>query len=113
MSLTRLNTAAFRKAKRLGLIETCQHQVAQGHDAQGQRQYGVAVPFEALWVHEPRLIQTTEGTQAWSQGHLMLEGTPVINPNDRVVLPDGRRPAILSIVVGRVKGQRINQQVFF
>lgn len=113
MTLSSLNRLAFQYAQSLGLIERCFHAPYLSTNAQGERVFGPEQPFDARWVHQPQRVQNPEGVEVWSQGHLTGERMPDINPSDRVTLPDGRQPAILSVSTGRAHGRRIYQKVFF
>ena len=65
--------------------------------------YGVATyatlssPFRGRYVRKNRLVRAFTGDERVSRSHFYFYGTPGLDPEDRVALPDGTSPPVLSV----------------
>ena len=114
MSLSSLHRQAFRQAKRLGMLSACTLETFKAYDENGNKQYQQPVSFQAVWSNEQQYVRGPEGQQVWSQGNVVIERPALtITPKDRITLPDGAQPLILSVERAFVHNRLLHQQVFF
>lgn len=54
-------------------------------------------PFRGRYVRKNRMVRTVSGDEVVSRSHFYFHGTPGLEPEDKVTLPDGTSPPILSV----------------
>jgi len=68
-----------------------------GVNTYGEPQYGTAVQYSAFVQRKTKLVRDRIGQEAVSTSQVYLNGTVNVDIQDRITLPDGSRPVILSI----------------
>ena len=77
--------------------ETVTHAELASRDAYGARNYGTPASYSVRVSYKPTLIRTTDGSEVVAKGFIWFQGTPNIDPEDQVTLPDGSTPPILAV----------------
>ncbi len=70
---------------------------ANAHNPDGTPKYGAPVTYQARVRERMKLVRTAAGDERVSTATIWLEGSPPVTVQDRLTLPDGRRPPILAI----------------
>lgn len=107
MVLTAYRSSAFA-ARRQALLDRLQQSItvepvqrrADGsilRDAYGKALYGAPVQWPARVIGDVKMVRTVAGNEQVSDTTVIVPGALAITVNDRLSLPDGTRPAILSI----------------
>jgi hypothetical protein len=79
------------------LTQTVTLEAYQGQDSYGVPTYAAAVSLAARVQYRPRRIVTAQGEERTSRARVFLDGAgPAIDLRDRLSLPDGTRPALLT-----------------
>lgn len=65
-------------------------------DDYGKPVYGSDVEYKGRVVKKLRMILSSTGDQRMSETQVILDATSV-QPDDRITLPDGRKPRIIAI----------------
>jgi hypothetical protein len=68
-----------------------------GVDAFNKPTYSADVEYDCLIEYKPRMVRTMAGQEKVSGAAIYLTSAPGITTDDRVTLPDGTKPQILSI----------------
>jgi len=68
-----------------------------GVNVYGEPQYGAAVQYSAFVQHRTRLVRDRTGQGIISTAQVYLDGSVNVGIQDRITLPDGSQPTILSI----------------
>lgn len=80
-----------------------------GEDGYGNRTFGPPVQYQARVQGRQRLVRTLGGDERVSMVTVYIMGTPGVQPDDRLTLPDGwipLKPPILALgKVADEKGQ--------
>jgi len=63
----------------------------------GEPQYGTAVQCSAFIEYKTKLVRDATGQEVVSTVQIYLDGSIDVNIQDRITLPDGSQPVILSI----------------
>lgn len=66
-------------------------------DAYGEVTYASGINYPSRVDFAPELVKSLTGEQIVSSASIMLEGTNDITVRDRITLPDGSKPKIISI----------------
>lgn len=66
-------------------------------DAYGARTYGAAASVSARVVRKRQEIRDAGGETRISKAQVLIEGDQSVSLSDRITLPDGTMPPILSI----------------
>jgi hypothetical protein len=67
-----------------------------GNDANGNRTYGTSQTLQCRISPKHRQTQTDGGAIAVSKSTIYFAGAPDISPKDRLTLPNGDQPPILT-----------------
>lgn len=78
------------------LADTVRLKKKSGTDGYGKPSYGTPDTYKARVVYKQRLVRTALGEEVVATGNVLIEGTPVINSDDLLELPDGSTPIILT-----------------
>ena len=91
------------------------HSPYEGHaDAYGTRTYGSSRTLRARVEYSPRLVRTLDGNEVTAQATAWVEQeNKVIGPKDKIVLPDGTTPPILTVERKPDSQNRISTKVTF
>ena len=74
------------------------HKALSSRDAYGAPTYGTGTAYTARVVFKPTWIRADDGTQVVARGVVWIAGTPNIDPQDQITLPDGTTPPILAVM---------------
>lgn len=66
-------------------------------DAYSKPTYTTSVEYTCLIVKQPKMVRTVTGQEKVSSAQVYLTSAPTLTVKDRVTLPDGTKPVILSI----------------
>ncbi len=66
-------------------------------DQYGQPVYGAPVSYSARVQEKVKMIRDTQGQQVVSTSQVYFDGSVTVTVKDRITLPDGTQPLILSI----------------
>jgi len=61
--------------------------------------YGLPIEYPAFVQRKTKLVRSAAGKEVVSTAQVYLNGTVNIDIQDRITLPDGSQPAILSVEV--------------
>ena len=67
-----------------------------GRDAYGKPVYAAPVSYTARVDFERRNWTNAEGVVVSTRGTVVIGGTPLVQPGDRIILPDGSMPPIMD-----------------
>lgn len=82
------------------LTETVIHEAYTGvQDSYGTPTYAPPVTLPARVEPSPQRIATQAGEERLSRARVFLDGNVQIDLRDRITLPDGTQPAILTAMV--------------
>jgi hypothetical protein len=76
---------------------TIQHFPIVSRDGYGKPTYGTAVPYKAREAFKTRMVRDKEGQEVTSTAQVWIIGAPVIDPEDRVLMSDGKERTIASV----------------
>ena len=65
-------------------------------DEYGKPTYGSGTDYSGRVVYKNSMVRSREGEEVLAKGHVWLKGTPTIDPEDQLLLPDSTTPPILS-----------------
>jgi hypothetical protein len=65
----------------------------------GTPTYDPAQSFTARVDYKRSSLVTTQGDLIGTRGSVIVGGTPIVRPGDRITLPDGSQPPILDAAV--------------
>lgn len=63
----------------------------------GSRQYGSPVSYQARLVNKTKLVKAADSGEKISTAQVWIQGTPDIDVQDQITLPDGTTPTILAV----------------
>jgi hypothetical protein len=81
------------------MTDTVQIEPAAGRDLYGAAVFGPVASFRARIIYRSRVSRSTVAEVNVPKGVVWLAGTPALTLDDRVTLPDGTQPTILSVEV--------------
>lgn len=64
----------------------------------GEPAFGDAVTMQARIEGRPQMVRTATGEERVASAVVYVDSTPVVSPRDRVTLPDGSTPLVLSVI---------------
>ena len=76
--------------------QTITHSVFLDFDNYGKPTYAVGVPYSARVNYRQIKVKSFAGEEAVADGEIWVLGSPVINPEDKITLPDGSSPALVA-----------------
>jgi len=79
------------------LTDTCSWQPLTSRGRTGQPTYGSSTPFSCRLVQKTRMVRDTAGDEVVSSCHVVIKGTPNVQPEDKVTLSTGGAPTILAV----------------
>ncbi len=99
MSITAGEAQGIRRDFTTWCVHSVVHTPRTGTNASGQPIYGTVTTYAARVVYKTDEIRDTAGNQRASMGlvQFAFPGPALITPQDRLQLPDGTMPLILSI----------------
>jgi len=68
-----------------------------GVNTYGEPQYGDSVQYSAFVQRKTKLVRDRMGQEVVSSAQVYLDGSVDVSIQDRITLPDGSQPVILSI----------------
>lgn len=68
-----------------------------GQDAYAKPSFGAAVQYKGRVVSRIRMVRAFDGQEKVSSRTVWLAGDLKVDPRDRLTLPDGTQPPILSV----------------
>ncbi len=68
-----------------------------GNNAYGEPQYGTPVQCPAFVQRKIKLVRDRTGREVVSTAQVYLDGSVNVGVQDRITLPDGNQPVILSV----------------
>lgn len=63
----------------------------------GAATYGAPVPYPCRVVEDLQMLRQPDGSQKLARHKVTLDGDAVVDPRDRLTLPDGTVPRILAV----------------
>lgn len=79
----------------------CPHTVSiqnrTGLDAYSKPTHAAAVEYDCLIEYKPRMVRTAGGQEKVSSAAVYLTSAPGTTTDDKITLPDGTTPQILSV----------------
>jgi hypothetical protein len=78
------------------LTQTMTVEHVTGRDGYGKPSYGTPATYRARVVGKVKMVRTADGSERVSNATVYVAATDVL-ATDRVTLPDGSRPLILSV----------------
>lgn len=79
------------------LKQTVTFEPYTGRNSYGKETYGAAVPQPARVTEELVMVRQPDGSEKLAKTLVRLDGNAVVDSRDRITLPDGTHPAILSV----------------
>ena len=76
---------------------TITHEESSSRNEYGKPNHGSAASYSARVVYKNDLVRADDGAEKVSKGYVWIQGTPSVTPQDRITLPDGTTPTILSV----------------
>jgi hypothetical protein len=93
---------------------TVTHSTYASLDAYGKQSYSTAnTSYSALIQYEQKKITGLDGNEVISTVHAILACTGSIDPSDRLTLPDGTSPKILTVGQVSDSGGQHHVEVYF
>lgn len=68
-----------------------------GRDGYGAPAYGSEASYTARVIYKPTKVRGPEGNDVVAKGLVWISGTPTIDTEDRLTLPDGSTPPIMAV----------------
>lgn len=83
-------------------------------DSYGKASFGAAIVFTARIDYKRRNFVNAQGQIILTRGTVVIGGTPLVQPGDRITLPDGSTPPILDAsTVDDLEGVAYHTEVTF
>lgn len=76
---------------------TVYHSEFSGRSDYGKPNFGSAVPYRARVLYQAQNVRTADGNVVSARGVVWIGGTPDVQPEDQLLLPDSSTPPILSV----------------
>lgn len=85
-----------------GIIDKWAHQsvvvvASTGYDSWGNPTTSAASTYQAIVLHTNKVIRGADGNEKVSTCRIFFPSSATIHADDRITLPDGTQPRILSI----------------
>ena len=113
MNATRIINNLFAMARRNRQLVTCQHEQRLGVSDDGTPQYGTPTPFDAMWLAERQRVRNADGEVVDVGGRLFVPRKYPMTELDRITLPDGTQPTIVTIDSSAVTSGATHYEVVF
>ena len=99
MSLSDLVKSAVATAKTVtaGLQVDITHEPFLADDSNGNRSYGASATYPVIVQHRSRWVTSRDRTGQLSKSNIQFLESVAVTEQDRITLPDGQQPQILSI----------------
>jgi hypothetical protein len=99
MSLADLvrNAVATAKSVTAGLQVSITHEPFSSDDANGNRSYGASATYSVIVSHKSRWVSSKDRTGQLSKSNIQFLESVAVTEQDRITLPDGSQPQILSV----------------
>ncbi|MCK5640808.1 MAG: hypothetical protein KAJ19_08425 [Gammaproteobacteria bacterium] len=92
---------------------TITHLETTGYDDYGAKNTGSPATYKARIIYKNDTILDANGREVISKGHMWIMGTPTIDNEDVITLPDGSIPEILSVETYPDENGAHHVKVFF
>ncbi len=79
------------------MVDEVTWEKATGTDANGRPTYGPAKTLQCRVSPKPRKVQNMKGDEVVSSATIYPAGSPDIQPEDRITLPNGEDPPIIRV----------------
>ena len=79
------------------LLQTITRYPVTGLSKSGQPTYGSTTTISCLIQRKELTIRDTLGEDVQSSTQIIIDGNETINHDDKIVLPDGRSPYIITV----------------
>ncbi len=79
------------------MVHTCSHAALSSRDASGVPTYGSATSYSCRVVYKNQRVLSSDGNEVVARGMIWFAGVPDIDPNDKITMPDGSAPPIISV----------------
>jgi len=77
--------------------QTVTHKALSSEDAYGKPTYAAGTDYDARVTERDQKITDFNGQEIIARGEVWINGTPTIDPQDQLVLPDGSTPRIVAV----------------
>jgi len=67
-----------------------------GRDAYGGPSYDAPITYVARITYKPTKVRTSDGREQVARGVIWVGGSPVVALQDKITLPDGTAPPLLT-----------------
>lgn len=76
---------------------TVTHTPVSSRNSYGKITYGTAVSYTARVVYRNKQVRSPSGELVMAAGTVWFAGTVSMSPDDKITLPDGSTPQIISV----------------
>lgn len=76
---------------------TVSHSELASRDEYGAPTYGTETDYTARVLYKQQKVVRSDGREVLARGVMWIAGTPTIDPEDRITLPDDSTPVILAV----------------
>ncbi len=73
------------------------HAPMTGRDKYGKPTFGSGTDFKARVLFKPTWVRGVDGTLVRARGMVWIGGTPNVDPQDQITLPDSTTPPIMAV----------------
>ena len=113
MNATRVIQNLIRVGRRSGQFVLCQYEQRTGVDDYGAPQYAAPVEIDAMWLAEQSRVRNAEGEEVLTEGKLWVPTEYPVTRIDRITLPDGTQPTVISVNAHASGSDFTHYEVFF
>mgnify|MGYP003394488181 FL=1 len=92
---------------------TVTHEEFSARSSYGAPAYGSPASYRARVSYESSYVRKSDGSEVLARGKVVIAGTPTVTPEDRITLPDGSTPQIITANVHADGGGAHHVSVFF
>lgn len=75
---------------------TVTHATVASRDTYGAKTYNTATSYTARVTYKPTMVRSADGMEVLARGVVWLMGSPAVDPDDQITLPDSTTPPILA-----------------
>jgi len=79
------------------MVQTVYIESFSSYNSHAEASYNAATPYSGRTVNKSTKVVTNEGLEVVSTAKTYIYGSPTITPKDRLTLPDGTKPKILTV----------------
>lgn len=77
--------------------DTATHYPVSSRDEYGKPVYGTGVSYKGRYLKKNRKVRTPAGDEVIATAEFSFLGAPVVSPDDKISLSDGKTPTIASV----------------